>query len=252
MLRSSNPVLSSKSFGGFVSPSAAPTSGVREETMTIAGTINKTTILLAVLMVAALVPWRLMQTDPAGALGWLWIGLIGGMITAFVIIFKRHWAGVLAPVYAACEGLTLGAVSAVFERRYPGIAFQAVGLTLGTLATMLIIFRSGAIRATEGFKRGVIAATGAIALVYLATFVMRMFGMPVSFMHSSGPLGIGISLVVVFVAALNLILDFDFIEKGVKNGAPKFLEWYGAFGLLVTLVWLYLEILRLLGRLKER
>ena len=220
--------------------------------MSVAGTANKTAILLAVVMVAALWPWKLMQTDPAAALSWLWIGLIGGTVTALIIIFKKEWAGPLAPVYAACEGLALGALSAVFERRYPGIAFQSVGLTMGVLATMLIIYRTGAIKATDRFKRGVIAATGAIALVYLITMVMRMFGMPVSFMHSSGPLGIGISLVVVFVAALNLVLDFDFIEKGAANGAPKRMEWYGAFGLLVTLVWLYLEILRLLGRLKER
>lgn len=216
--------------------------------MSVAGTANKTAILLAVVMVAALWPWKLMQTDPAAALSWLWIGLIGGTVTALIIIFKKEWAGPLAPVYAACEGLALGALSAVFERRYPGIAFQSVGLTMGVLATMLIIYRTGAIKATDRFKRGVIAATGAIALVYLITMVMRMFGMPVSFMHSSGPLGIGISLVVVFVAALNLVLDFDFIEKGAANGAPKRMEWYGAFGLLVTLVWLYLEILRLLAR----
>jgi uncharacterized YccA/Bax inhibitor family protein len=252
MLRTSNPVLSSKSFGGFVNPSAEPLQGVREERMTIPGTINKTTILLALVMVAALWPWKLMQVDPAAALSWLWIGLFGGLVTALIIIFKKEWAGPLAPLYAACEGLCLGALSAFFERRYPGIVFQSVALTMGVLATMLIIYRTGAIKVTNNFKRGVIAATGAICLVYLITLGMQAFGMPVSFMHSSGPLGIGISMVVVFVAALNLVLDFDLIEKGVKNGAPKYMEWYGAFGLLVTLVWLYLEILRLLARLNRR
>jgi len=252
MLRTSNPVLSSKSFGGFVNQPAEPVQGVREERMTIPGTINKTTILLALVMVAALWPWKLMQVDPAATLSWLWIGLIGGLVTALIIIFKKEWAGPLAPLYAACEGLALGATSAFFESRYPGIVFQAVALTMGVLFTMLIVYRTGAIKATPNFTRGVIAATGAICLVYLITMGMRAFGMPVSFMHSSGPLGIGISLVVVFVAALNLVLDFDLIEKGAKNGAPKYMEWYGAFGLLVTLVWLYLEILRLLGRLNLR
>jgi uncharacterized YccA/Bax inhibitor family protein len=192
-----------------------------------------------------------MQVDPEAAVSWLLIGLVGGTITAFIIIFKKEWAGPLAPLYAACEGLTLGAISAFFERRYPGVVVQAVMLTMGVLATMLIIYRTGAIRATDGFKRGVIAATGAVCLVYLATLVMRAFGVPVTFMHSSGWLGIGISMVVIVIAALNLVLDFDLIEKGAANGLPKYMEWYGAFGLLVTLVWLYLELLRLLGRLRR-
>jgi uncharacterized YccA/Bax inhibitor family protein len=219
--------------------------------MTIPGTVNKTTILLALVMLAALWPWKLMQVDPEAAVSWLLIGLVGGTITAFIIIFKKEWAGPLAPLYAACEGLTLGAISAFFERRYPGVVVQAVMLTMGVLATMLIIYRTGAIRATDGFKRGVIAATGAVCLVYLATLVMRAFGVPVTFMHSSGWLGIGISMVVIVIAALNLVLDFDLIEKGAANGLPKYMEWYGAFGLLVTLVWLYLELLRLLGRLRR-
>jgi uncharacterized YccA/Bax inhibitor family protein len=254
MLRTSNPVLKSKSFGGFAAQAEgpAPTSGAREGAMTIPGTVNKTAILLALVVVAGLWPWKLMEVDPAAALSWLWIGLIGGTVTALIIIFKNDWAGPLAPLYAACEGLSLGALSAFMERRYPGIVFQAVALTLGTLATMLFIYRTGAIKATDGFKRGVIAATGAICLVYLVTMVLRAFGMPVSFMHSSGLLGIGISMVVVVIAALNLVLDFDLVEKGVKNGAPKYMEWYAAFGLLVTLVWLYLEILRLLSKLNRR
>jgi len=254
MLRTSNPVLSSKSFGGFAShaSSEAPRQGVREEAMTIAGTVNKAAILLAVVVVAGFAPWRLVQTDPAAALNLLWLGLVGGLVTALAIIFKKPWAGPLAPVYAACEGLALGALSTVFERAYPGIVFQAVALTIGTLATMLVIYRTGAIKATENFKRGVIAATGAIALVYLATFVLRLFGIPVTFMHSAGPIGIAISMVIVVVAALNLVLDFDLVERGAAGGAPKYMEWYAAFGLLVTLVWLYLEILRLLGRLNRR
>jgi uncharacterized YccA/Bax inhibitor family protein len=250
MLRTSNPVLKSKSFGGFASQVEAP--AVRQQTMTIRGTVDKTSILLALVVVAGLWPWKLMAVDPAAALSWLWIGLVGGLVTALVIIFKNDWAGPLAPLYAACEGLALGALSAFMERRFPGIVFQAVVLTLGVLATMLVIYRTGQIKATNGFKRGVIAATGAIALVYLVTMALRAFGMPVSFMHSTGWLGIGISMVVVVVAALNLVLDFDMIEQGAKNGAPKHMEWYGAFGLLVTLVWLYVEILNLLSKLNRR
>jgi uncharacterized YccA/Bax inhibitor family protein len=252
MLRTSNPVLKSKSFGGFASQVEAPASDVRQQTMTIRGTVDKTAILLALVMVAGLWPWKLMAVDPAAAMSWLWIGLVGGLVTALIIIFKNDWAGPLAPLYAACEGLALGALSAFMERRFPGIVFQAVLLTLGVLATMLVIYRTGQIKATNGFKRGVIAATGAICLVYLVTMVLRAFGMPVSFMHSTGWLGIGISMVVVVVAALNLVLDFDMIEQGAKNGAPKHMEWYGAFGLLVTLVWLYVEILNLLSKLNRR
>jgi uncharacterized YccA/Bax inhibitor family protein len=253
MLRTSNPVLKSKSFGGFASHTEAPAApAVHQQTMTIRGTVDKTTILLALVVVAGLWPWKLMAVDPAAALSWLWIGLVGGLVTALIIIFKNDWAGPLAPLYAACEGLALGALSAFMERRFPGIVFQAVVLTLGVLATMLVIYRTGQIKATNGFKRGVIAATGAICLVYLVTLALRAFGMPVSFMHSTGPLGIGISMVIVVVAALNLVLDFDMIEQGAKNGAPKHMEWYGAFGLLVTLVWLYVEILNLLSKLNRR
>ena len=167
-------------------------------------------------------------------------------------IFKKTWAPATAPIYAACEGLVLGSTSALFELRYPGIVLRSVALTFGVLLTLLIAYRSGAIRATPGFRRGVIAATGAIVLVYLSSFVLGLFGVNLGFLNSSSPLGIGISLVVVGIAALNLVLDFDFIEQGAKTGAPKYMEWYAAFGLIVTLVWLYLEILRLLSKLNDR
>ena len=252
MLRTSNPVLSSKSFGGFVEPDRSPATGARTGTMTVAGTINKTAILLALVMIGALWPWHLMQSDPTAAMSWLLVGLVGGSVTALIIIFKRAWAAALAPVYAVCEGLSLGAMSALYELRHPGIAFQAVALTLGVLATMLVIYRTGAIKATAKLWTGVVAATGAVALVYLMSFVMQAFGIPVTFLHASGPVGIGISLVIVVIAALNLILDFDFIEKAAAGGAPKPMEWYGAFGLVLTLVWLYLEVLRLVSRLSRR
>jgi uncharacterized YccA/Bax inhibitor family protein len=247
--RSSNPALSTKSFGGFT--------GVRVDgsaAMTIQGTVDRTAILLAVCVFAAIWPWRLLfrSGDPSLVMPWLAVGTLGGLVTALVTIFKKSWAPATAPVYAACEGLALGSLSALYEARYAGIVLQAMALTFGTLAVLLVVYRTGAIRATDGFKRGVIAATGAICLTYLFTFLLRLLGVDVGFMHSAGWLGIGVSLVVVGVAALNLVLDFDFIENGAKQGAPKYMEWYGAFGLLVTLVWLYLEILRLLGKLNSR
>lgn len=249
MIRTANPALSSKSFGGFVG--SRPAAG---EAMTIQGTVNKTGILLALLVLAAVWPWRVFfeSRDPAALTGWLVLGVGGGFVAALITTFKKDWAPVTAPIYAACEGLALGAISATFELRFPGIVFQAMALTVGTLFVLLAAYKTGVIKATENFKLGVFAATGAIALVYLLSFVLQMFGLPVGFMHSSGWLGIGISLVVVGVAALNLVLDFDFIEQGATRGAPKYMEWYGAFGLMVTLVWLYLEILRLLSKLNQR
>jgi uncharacterized YccA/Bax inhibitor family protein len=245
--RTSNPALSAKAFGGFV--------GVRAETdaMTIQGTVNKTAILLAIMIVAGLWPWKLLFTsgDPALVMPWLAIGAIGGFVVAMVTIFKKSWAPALAPIYAGLEGLALGSVSALYQLHRPGIVLQAVALTIGTLAVMLAAYKTRAIKATENFKLGVIAATGAIALVYLLSFVLGMFGLNLG-IFSNGLLGIGISLLVVFVAALNLVLDFDFVEQGTAQGAPKYMEWYGAFGLLVTLVWLYLEILRLLSKLNSR
>jgi uncharacterized YccA/Bax inhibitor family protein len=253
--RTANPALSDKtfqSFGGFVGrdTSARPASDV----MTIQGTVNKTAILLAILVVAAIVPWRVFfnSGNPASVMPMVFFGLIGGLVLALVAIFKKEWAGTVAPLYAVCEGLVLGGVSAMYELRFPGIVFQAVALTFGVLGVLLVVYKTGAIKATENFKKGVVAATGAVCLVYIATFLLRMFGVDVGFMHSAGPLGIGISMVIVVIAALNLVLDFDFIEEGAKRGAPKYMEWYGAFGLLVTLVWLYLEILRLLSKLNSR
>jgi uncharacterized YccA/Bax inhibitor family protein len=253
--RTSNPALSSKSFGGFVGVDPRTASSHTEtRAMTIQGTVDKTAILLAVTIFAAIWPWKLLfeTRDPNVVLPWMMIGSIGGFVLALVTIFKKSWAPVTAPLYAAAEGLALGSISAMFEVRYHGIAFQAMALTFGVLAVMLVAYKTKAIRATEGFKLGVIAATGAIALVYILSMVLGMFGVHMGFMYSSGPLGIGISLVVVVIAALNLVLDFDVVEQGVRAGAPKYMEWYGAFGILVTLVWLYLEILRLLAKLNDR
>jgi len=252
--RTSNPVFSQKSFGGFVGTRPAPTAQQDTRVMTVQGTVDRTAILLAILTLTAIVPWRIAfgGGDPAALMSLLGLGLVGGLVLAMVTVFKQSWARVTAPLYAACEGLVLGGVSAIYEARYQGIVLQAVGLTLGTLAVMLIAYKTKAIRATEKFKLGVIAATGAIALVYMLSWILAMFGINIGFIHSTGLLGIGISLVIVGVAALNLVLDFDLIEQGARQGAPKYMEWYGGFGVLVTLVWLYLEILRLLSLLNRR
>jgi len=182
----------------------------------------------------------------------LLIGGIGGFIFAMITIFKKTWAPVTAPVYALLEGLVLGSISAMLELRYPGIAIQAVSITFGTLIVLLLAYRSGLIPVTEKFKLGVVAATGGIALFYLLTMVLGFFGVHFTSVYGSGPIGIGFSVFVVIIAALNLVLDFDMIETGVRVGAPKYMEWYAAFGLMVTLIWLYFEILRLLSKIRDR
>jgi uncharacterized YccA/Bax inhibitor family protein len=242
-MRSGNPVLTSKTFD--IAPEG--------ERMTIAGTVNKTGILLALVMITAIYTWgRFYSSQDAGAIMPLvWTGALGGFVVALVTIFKKEWAGVTAPIYALLEGFLVGGLSAIFESAYPGIVVQAVGLTFGTLACLLLAYRSGLIKPTENFKLGVVAATGGIALLYLASMVMSMFGKPIGFIHEGGLFGILFSGFVVVIAALNLVLDFDFIEAGAENGAPKHMEWYGAFGLTVTLIWLYLEILRLLAKLRR-
>ena len=243
-MRSGNPALTAETFRGV--PGA-----VGAEAMTIQGTVNKTALALVVLLAAAAYTWNLGVGDPRVPV-FTMIGVIGGLIVAMATIFKPVWASVTTPIYAALEGLALGGVSAAFEARFPGLVSQAVFLTFGTLGAMLLAYRSGLIKPTENFKLGVCAATGGIALVYLIGFVMSLFGASIPLVHSSGTFGIVFSLFVVGVAALNLVLDFDFIEQGAARGAPRYMEWYGAFALLVTLVWLYLEMLRLLAKLQER
>jgi uncharacterized YccA/Bax inhibitor family protein len=183
---------------------------------------------------------------------WMTVGAIGGFIVAIITTFNKTAVRYTAPLYAVLEGLFLGGISAIYEKSYPGIVFQAVALTFGTLFCLLIAYKSRLIRPTENFKLGIFAATGGIAVFYLVTMLLGFFHVNIGFMYNSSPLGIGISLVVVVIAALNLVLDFDFIESGAAQGAPKYMEWYGAFGLLVTLIWLYLEILRLLAKLANR
>lgn len=239
-MRSGNPSLNDKVFD------RARGDGT---TMTIEGTVNKTMLLLTLCVVAASFTWgRYAAVGAPGVNTFALVGGIGGFIVAMVTIFKSEWSPVTAPIYAVLEGLFIGAISAIFEARFPGIVIQAVGLTFGTLLALLGAYKTGLIQATENFKLGVVAATGGIALLYIVSMVMGFFGHSIPFIHQGGTLGILFSAFVVVIAALNLVLDFDFIEGGAAQGAPKYMEWYGAFGLLVTLVWLYLEILRLLGK----
>ena len=249
LMRTSNPALSSDAFR-----TGEATVG---ESMTVSGTVNKTGILLICCVATAAWTWnRFFNAPPEEAMQVmapaLVIGGIGGFIVAIVTIFKKEWAGVTAPIYALLEGLVLGGISAMLELRYHGIAIQAVSLTFGTLLIMLLAYRSGLIKVTEKLRLGIVAATGGIAVFYLLQFILGFFGVHFTAINGSSPIGIGFSLIVVAVAALNLVLDFDLIENGARMGAPKYMEWYGAFALMVTLIWLYFEILRLLSKFRSR
>ncbi|MBL7031584.1 MAG: Bax inhibitor-1/YccA family protein [Nitrospira sp.] len=247
-MRTANPALNDKTFKNL--PAAVDT----DQAMSIQGTVNKTFVMLVLLVITASWTWNMFYTtgNPAVVYPWMIGGAIGGFAVAILTVFKKHWAGITAPLYAILEGLMLGGISAVFESMYPGIVMQAVTLTFGTLFGLLFAYKSGLIKVTENFRLGVVAATGGIFIVYMASFVLGIFGINMPFIHESGLIGIGFSLFVVVIAALNLVLDFDFIERGAEAGAPKFMEWYGAFGLMVTLIWLYLEMLRLLAKLSRR
>jgi uncharacterized YccA/Bax inhibitor family protein len=251
-MRTSNPALNERAFapvGGL-----APSGIAARDTMTIDGTVSKTALLLVLTVVAAALTYT--RTLDGGLLdvapGLLIGGSLLGLVVAIATIVKPTWARWTAPLYAVVEGAVVGAISAIYEFDFNGIVAQAAGLTFAVLAVMLAAYRTRLIQVTQSFRTGVVAATGAIALVYLVSLGLRLFGVGVPFLHDNGPVGIVISVVIVAVAALNLVLDFDFIEQGAKRGAPAHLEWYGAFGLLVTLIWLYLEILRLLSKLRSR
>lgn len=248
-MRSSNPALPENTF------SSLRFQGVRGESMTAGGTATKTVLLVLLAMLSAGWVWmKFTQSggNSAAVSGWMMLGVIGGFIMAMVTAFKKEWAAVTAPLYAVLEGLFIGGISATLESAFPGIVIQAAGLTFGTLLAMLFIYQAGIIQATEKFKLGVMAATGGIALFYFVMMILSFFGIQPAFMYGSSWLSIGISLVVVVVAALNFIIDFDFIEQGARLNVPKYMEWYGAFALMVTLVWLYIEFLRLLSKLRER
>lgn len=253
LMRSGNPVLKESSFldlgtGGVVTRDT--------EAMTLNGTVAKTGLLLVLAVLTAAFSWNhTLAADgtlAAGANVYLWGGAIGGFVLAIATVMKKTWSPITAPLYALFEGFFLGTISAIYNARFGGIVMEAVLLTFGTLFALLIAYRSGLIKVTANFRLGVVAATGGIVLVYLATMVLRMFGKDIPMIHESGWIGIAFSVFVVAIAAMNLVLDFDFIETGAARGAPKYMEWYGAFGLMVTLVWLYIEFLRLLSKLQSR
>jgi uncharacterized YccA/Bax inhibitor family protein len=221
-------------------------------TMTVQGTVNKTAWLLVLALATATASWVLGTAGGPGVAGWAIGASLVGLVVAIATIVRPRWSPVTAPIYALVEGVVLGVVSMWFEARYEGIAIQAVALTFGVLGAMLALYKTGVIKVTQRFRTGVLAATLAIAAVYLVALVLGLFGVRVPFLNDASPLGILISLAIVVVAALNLVLDFDLIDRGARSGAPAYMEWYAAFGLLVTLVWLYLELLRLLAKLRER
>ena len=242
--RSGNPALSGNTFKN-------EASDISGETMTLDGTVNKTTLSLLMLIAAAY--YTFSMPDSGGAI-YIFPGFIGGFILALITIFKKQWAPYTVPLYSILEGLALGGISAIYEHMYTGIAQQAVFLTMGIFGSLLFAYKTKIIKPTENFKLGIFAATAGIGGVYLISFIMRLFGSGLSIMNieNASMMSIGFSLFVVIIASLNLVLDFDFIEEASEAGVPKYMEWYAAFGLLVTLIWLYLEILRLLAKLQSR
>jgi len=248
LMKSSNPVLGRNTYDV-----AAEHAGYGPS-MTISGTVNKAGLLILCVLATAAWTWNMFYTtrDMSAIGGLTMVGAFGGFIMAMVTVFKKEWSPITAPIYALLEGLFLGAFSATMELRFPGIAIESVALTFGTCLCMLAAYRAGLIRVTQRFALGLVAATGGIALVYIGSMILGFFNVQIPGIFGSGPIGIIFSLVVCGVAALNLVLDFNFIEQGAQRGAPKYMEWYSAFGLMVTLIWLYLEIVRLLAKLRDR
>jgi len=247
--KSSNPTLPANTF------SSLRYTADRSEAMTISGTVYKTLLLLMLVMLSA--GWTWMKFYQSGGNAavvapWMLGGAIGGFVLAMVTVFKKDWATITAPLYAVMQGLFIGALSAQLEAVYHGIVIQAAGLTFGTLFAMLFAYQTGLIKPTEKFKMGVVAATGGIMVVYLVAFVLSFFGIQASFIYGNSWLSIGVSLFVIVIAALNFIIDFDFIEQGASQNVPKYMEWYGAFAMMVTLIWLYVEFLRLLSKMRSR
>ena len=213
----------------------------RGETMTVQGAINKTFILSAIMLATAV--WGFASPSPL----FMWGGAIAGFVVVIFASFKPHLSPTLAPIYAGLEGLFVGSISAIYASMFNGIIFQAVTLTMAVLFIMLFIYKTGIIKVTQKLRAGIVMATGAIVVVYLVSIVLSLFGITVPYLHQAGPIGIGISLVIIGVAAMNLLLDFDNFEKGEQYGVPSYMEWFSAMGLLITLVWLYIEILRLIA-----
>ncbi len=237
----SNPVLTNKAF-------EVQSDG---QAMTIKGTVNKSIFLFLLLLITASLSWKLAAANFDLLSTLLWPSAITGFILAIITIFAKKYSMITAPLYVAAEGFFLGAISMVYSMFYAGIVIQAVLLTAAILGVMLLAYKTGLIKPTQKFRSGVMIATGGIGVVYLVSFAMNMFGYNMPYIHDGGPVGIGISLFIVVIAALNLILDFSFIEQASQSNAPKYMEWYAAFGLMVTLIWLYLEILRLLSKMRR-
>jgi len=252
LLNSSNPVLSEKRFRDTILDDVV----THENAMTVKGTLQKFGFLLLMVLATSFYSWREFFAQSGSVMPLILIGGIGGFVIAMVISFKKEWSAYLTPAYALLEGLFIGAISAyysaAFAAKAPNIVINAVGLTLGTAIAMYLLYSFRIIQATQKFKAIMFTAIAGIFIFYLITFVLGFFGIQIPFLHEGSVLGIGFSLFVVAIAALTFILNFDMIEKGAELGAPKYMEWYGAFGLLVTIVWLYLEILRLLSKLNSR
>ena len=249
--KSGNPALSEKRFRDTVLDDVVP----HDNAMTVKGTMQKFGFLFLMTMGTAFYSWK-EYAQGGNVMPLILTGAIGGLVIAIVLMFKKEWSSFLAPLYGLLEGLFVGAISAYYNYAFagaaPNIIINAVGLTFGTAIAMYLLYSFRIIKATQKFKAIVMTATAGIAIFYLITFVLGFFGVTIPFLHEGSALGIGFSVFVVALAALNLILDFDMIEQGAALGAPKYMEWYGAFGLLVTIVWLYLEILRLLSKLSSR
>ena len=250
--RTSNPALNKNTFEKFTYANE------QANAMTFTGAINKTGIMLLLVVLGAMYTWKLffnsynIESGTSAVMTWVAVGGIGGFILSLITIFNQKNSSIFAPIYAVLEGLFLGGISAIFEASYPGIVLRAVALTFSVLFTMLFLYRTKMIKPTERFKAGVISATGGIVIMYFLSFIFSLFGVNMSFLYGNSLLSIGISIFVVVIAALNLVLDFDFIEQGVQYKVPKYMEWYSAFGITVTLVWLYIEILNLLLKLSSR
>jgi uncharacterized YccA/Bax inhibitor family protein len=266
-MRTSNPALNEKVFqdaagwaagveqleDAYAAPSYRPPIE-RTDVMTVNGTVWATSALLVLVVAAGVFGWNAVDHTATDVVmpGWLPIALLGGLGVAILTIVRPNLARFTSPVYALLEGAFLGAISALYNTAYDGIVVQAVALTIGVFAVMLFLYATRVIKVTDKLRMGIVAATGAIMLVYVLNLVLSLFGSEVPFLHDTGAMGIGISLLIVGVAAFNLLLDFDLVERGAQMGAPKHMEWYAAFGLLVTIIWLYLELLRLLSKLQSR
>ncbi|MDR1417428.1 MAG: Bax inhibitor-1/YccA family protein [Prevotellaceae bacterium] len=249
LFNSSSPALNDKVF-----EAARSASLTTDSVMTVRGAIHKTLLLLLLAVLGASYTWQMFASaaNPTAAVTPYMVGgLVGGLVFSLIAIFRPRSSTWAAPLYAVCEGLCLGALSAMFDAQTNGIVLQAVGLSVGVLFLMLVLYRTGAIKVTDKLRGGIIIATGAIALFSVVTWIVGMFT-SVTFMYDASPLSIGISVFVVIIAALNFLMDFDFIDRGAQMSLPKYMEWYGAFGLMLTLVWLYLEMLRLLSKLNKR